>query len=242
MLLPTVSRRYGYFDLDAMAGIGAAHHAAYAAAKPFPSIVFDDFLDPRILKTCLAHFPTRPDPDTSSFDGKYERRKRGYLPERLHPNVRSIFYAFNSRPFIAFLEALTGIKGLIPDPYFRGGGFHELSDGGHLSVHADFNFHPVLKLERRINALIYLNKNWREEYGGVLELWASGHGPCVRRIVPEFNRAVIFNTATANFHGNPDPVRHPKGLPRRSIALYYYTATWNESSLEHSTIFAETLR
>ncbi len=238
MLLPTVDPRFGYFDLDSMEGVGQAHHRAYVSASPFPSIVFDDFVDPRVLETCLKFFPTAPDRDTSSFDGKHEQRKRGYLPERLAPEVRSIFYAFNSRAFIAFLEALTGIRGLIPDPYYGGGGFHELSTGGFLGMHADFNFHPVMKVERRINVLIYLNKGWRQDFGGALELWAGPAGPCMRKVVPEFNRAVVFNTTSDSYHGNPDPVKHPQGLPRRSIALYYYTATWDNSHKEHSTIFA----
>lgn len=129
MLLPTVDPRFGYFDVDAMPAIGRARHADYVSARPFPSIVLDDFLDPAVLETCLRHFPAGPDRDTSTFDNAYERRKSGYLPERLHPEVRSIFYSFNSRAFVAFLEALTGIAGLIPDPYFGGGGFHELLPG-----------------------------------------------------------------------------------------------------------------
>jgi hypothetical protein len=175
----------------------------------------------------------------SSFDGEHEWRKRGYLPERLHPEIRSIFASFNSRSFLVFLEALTGINGLIPDPYYSGGGFHEILNGGFLDVHADFNLHPLLKVERRINVLLYLNRDWREEYGGALQLWANSKGPCIRKIVPEFNRCVIFNTTSSTYHGNPEPVQHPNGHPRRSIALYYYTATWSGGRTEHNTIFAE---
>jgi hypothetical protein len=49
------------------------------------------------------------------------------------------------------VENICGIQGLIPDPYFEGGGYYELSQGGHLSVHADFNYHQRLHVERRIN-------------------------------------------------------------------------------------------
>ena len=77
----------------------------------------------------------------------------------------------NSLRVLLFLEALTGIEGLIPDPYFGGGGPHQIQPGGFLKIHADFNVHPQLKLDRRLNMLIYLNKDWREEYGGHLELW-----------------------------------------------------------------------
>lgn len=238
MLLQAYDLRHPCFDVETAKDVGMSYQETYANAKPFPSIVIEDFVNPELLAACLEYFPSEPDPDTSSFDGMHERRKRGFLPERLHPYVRSIFYAFNSRPFIEFLEGLTGIAGLIPDPYFGGGGFHEVRQGGFLDIHADFNLHPILKLERRINVLIYLNRDWRAEYGGALELWAGENGPCIRKVVPEFNRAVIFSTTSESYHGNPEPVRHPQGLARRSIALYYYTATWDSSQVERSTRFA----
>lgn len=132
---------------------------------------------------------------------------------------------------------MTGIQGLIPDPYFLGGGFHQTTNGGKLDVHTDFNLHKELTLERRINVLIYLNRDWREEYGGCLELWNSGMRECVRKIAPEFNRTVVFSTTESSWHGHPEPVQHPDALPRRSIALYYYTSTWDKDSRAHTTQF-----
>jgi hypothetical protein len=151
--------------------------------------------------------------------------------------VRSFFHALNSRPFIEFLENMTGIKGLIPDPYFLGGGFHETRQGGHLDVHADFNLHPKMKIERRINLLIYLNRDWRADYGGSLEIWDAGMKNRVESITPEFNRCVVFSTDATSFHGHPAPVAHPDGISRRSIALYYYTATWEGTKRRFSTQF-----
>jgi hypothetical protein len=92
-------------------------------------------------------------------------------------------------------------------------------------------------LERRVNVLIYLNKNWREEYGGCLELWDQNMKKCRKRIIPTFNTCVIFNTDSTSFHGNPVPVSHPGDESRRSIALYYYTATWDNTRRAHTTLF-----
>jgi Rps23 Pro-64 3,4-dihydroxylase Tpa1-like proline 4-hydroxylase len=75
--------------------------------------------------------------------------------------------------FIDFLETLTGITGLLPDPHLWGGGLHQIQRGGFLKVHADFNRHERLDLDRRLNLLVYLNKDWKEEYGGS---WSSGRG------------------------------------------------------------------
>jgi Rps23 Pro-64 3,4-dihydroxylase Tpa1-like proline 4-hydroxylase len=153
------------------------------------------------------------------------------------PRMRSLFYAYNSWPFIKVLENITGVKGLIPDPYFLGAGFHEIATGGHLSIHADFNHHKPMNLERRINVLIYLIKDWRSEYGGELELWDRKMQAAVQTVVPEFNRCVIFNTDSDSYHGNPSLVNHPAGISRRSIALYYYTATWSAAKRDHTTQF-----
>lgn len=135
------------------------------------------------------------------------------------------------------MESITGIKGLIPDPYFLGAGIHEIKQGGHISVHADFNHHKLMYLERRINVLIYLNKNWKKEYGGGLELWDQNMTTLTHDIVPLFNRCVIFNTTSNSQHGNPQPVAHPAGESRKSIALYYYTATWDGRKRSHTTQF-----
>jgi hypothetical protein len=209
----------------------------YQDADPFPHIAIDDFLPDEILERCLAEFPTDTSGVTDTYDRKQERFKRAFTPDVLPPFSRNLFYAFNSRPFIQVVENICGIQGLIPDPFFEGGGYHELTQGGHLSVHADFNYHQRLHVERRINVLIYLNKDWKDEYGAQLELWDDDMKSRVKSYVPAFNRCVIFNTTSDSNHGNPQPVNHPEGTSRRSIALYYYTATWNNTKRKHTTHF-----
>lgn len=233
-----------FSEIDASTGLiqdvlktkGLDLQGTYLTGIPFPHIAIDDFLPVAVLDKCLAEFPESTQA-VSSYNRDQEKNKRSYNPDGLTSFSRHLFHTFNSRPFIQVLENICGIKGLIPDPYFLGGGFHEISQGGHLSVHADFNHHIPLNLERRINVLIYLNRGWREEYGGMLELWDAPMQHLVRSFVPTFNRCVIFNTTADSNHGNPQPVVHPNNLPRRSIALYYYTATWDASKRTHTTQF-----
>jgi Rps23 Pro-64 3,4-dihydroxylase Tpa1-like proline 4-hydroxylase len=215
---------------------GAELHQRYITAKPFPHIVLDDFMDEELANFCLREFPPHPS-SIREYARNQENKKFEYNPEILSPSLRSFFYCFNSAPFIEFLQNLTGINGLIPDPYFAGGGLHEVANGGHLSIHADFNHHQAMDLERRINVLIYLNRDWKEEYGGCFEIWDRSMSQCSLRVIPLFNRCVVFSTSSTSFHGNPEPVNHPQGVSRRSIALYYYTATWDKSRREHSTQF-----
>ncbi|MEO1243153.1 MAG: 2OG-Fe(II) oxygenase [Pseudomonadota bacterium] len=228
---------FGFFDATALKEKGVDLHDQYVNADPFPHIVMDDFVSPEILDACLDYFPDAPDPDSQTFDRDQERFKTSFNPDFLPAQLRSFFYALNSQPFVSFLENMTGVSGLIPDPYFLGGGFHETRQGGHLSVHADFNLHPKLKLERRLNLLIYLNKGWEESYGGALELWDQEMSACVHRVAPVFNRCVVFSTNATSYHGHPSSVNHPQQLPRRSIALYYYTATWDGTAREFTTQF-----
>ena len=216
---------------------GSELNAQYVSASPFPHIAIDDFLPPQVLERCLADFPSNIQAHGNTFDRDQERYKSQFNPDEMSPWLRSLFYGFNSRPFIQLLQNITGIKGLIPDPYFLGAGFHEIGTGGHLSMHADFNHHKPMDLERRINVLIYLNKDWPESYGGSLELWDDDMKTCVRKLAPEFNRCVIFNTTSESWHGNPEPVNHPKGVTRKSIALYYYTSTWSAAKRDHTTQF-----
>jgi hypothetical protein len=209
----------------------------YANGSPFPHIVIDDFLPAEILETCLAQFPSGLKDGDEYFQRDQERYKAQFNPDTLAHQLRTLFYSFNSKPFIRVLENITGIKGLIPDPYFLGAGFHEIGQGGHLSVHVDFNHHKPMNLERRINVLIYLNKDWRAEYGGQLELWDSSMAECRQSIVPLFNRCVVFSTTDSSYHGNPQIVNHPDGVTRKSIALYYYTSTWSNEKRDFTTQF-----
>lgn len=217
-----------------------ALRASYLSAGPFPHIVLDGLFDDASLETVLADFPRPEETRWLEFDSPTEK-KLGYYHERstISDRVRRFLDAMNGFEMLLWLEALTGIEGLIPDPYFGGGGLHQIEPGGFLKVHADFNVHPKLKVDRRLNMLTYLNRGWREEWGGHLELWDTAATECRKRIAPVFNRTVIFSTTDTSFHGHPHPLQSPPGVTRKSVSLYYYTAgrPEEERSAPHDTIF-----
>lgn len=223
-------------ETDTARALGKSHAARYQSAEPYPHICIDNFLTEATLDRVLRDLEDRGGSETS-FARSQENRKTSYLPERLPTYTKNLFYALNSRPFILFLEEMTGISGLIPDPFFFGAGVHEVAVGGHLDIHADFNLHSKLNLERRLNILIYLNKGWKEEFGGSFEIWDREMKAKEKSFSPIFNRMVAFSTTSESWHGNPTPVAHPDGVSRFSIALYYYTATWNDRRKAHSTLF-----
>lgn len=213
-------------DAGEAKGLGQLLSADYAAAPPFPHIVLDDFLPEELARRILANFPAEAHESDRHFNINYAGHfKRQIAPEDCNGFVRDVFRFFNSRPVIAFLEGLSGIDALLPDPFFEGGGFHEISRGGKLGIHADFRIHEKLHVQRRLNLLIYLNERWDDAWNGRLELWDSEMSRCVEAISPLMNRCVVFNTDADSYHGHPDPLNVPPHIKRRSIALYYYTAS-----------------
>jgi hypothetical protein len=213
-------------DEAAAVGFGASLAEAYSASQPYPHTVIEDFLPRELIDRLSASFPEgQRDHDSSYKVPRFEVGKRAILPYDCDAFAQQAFHFFNGAPFIRFLEAMTGIEGLIPDPYFVGGGFHETAAGGKLGIHADFRIHKTLHLHRRVNVLIYLNRDWDDAFGGQLELWRQDMSERVQSISPIYNRCVVFNTEADAYHGHPDPLRSPDGVTRRSIALYYYTAS-----------------
>jgi hypothetical protein len=114
---------------------------------------------------------------------------------------------------------------------------HKIQAGGYLEIHTDFNHLKPYNLERRLNLLLYLNKDWNSAYNGNLELWDRPSKSRVTSVSPVFNRCVVFSTTFQSLHGHPEPLATPKGTERMSIALYYYTNTWKTEEVERPTTF-----
>jgi Rps23 Pro-64 3,4-dihydroxylase Tpa1-like proline 4-hydroxylase len=205
--------------------------ASYAAAVPFPHAVIDGFLEQDALERAMAEFPPPGAIENwrrvEAVDAKgrvAQQLKLGYSNE-LHfgETLRALVHELNSGPFLRYLECLTAIGGLLPDPHMTGGGLHQSLPGAVLRVHADFNQLPGFGLDRRLNLLLYLNPRWEAGWRGDLELWDRDMRECVKRIQPIANRCVIFSTTRDSYHGVPDPLACPDGVTRRSLALYYYS-------------------
>jgi hypothetical protein len=211
----------------------------YQSNKPFAHGYFDNFLPLAAAEAALGDFPEPKELTWQEFNRPTERKLAFDVVEKLPPNVREVLFFLNSRPMIQFLEVLTGIDGIIPDPYYVGGGLHQIKPGGNLEVHVDFNRHKKLALDRRINVLVYLNKDWKEEYGGHFELWNRDMSAAEQKILPVFNRCAIFSTTEFSYHGHPTPLACPPDRTRKSIATYYYTngRPEEQASGEHTTVF-----
>lgn len=219
------------FQIAPLQSLAEGLSSKYRCATPFPHVVIDDFLDAKAAEKLLKVFPAQDSPvwfDWRERDTQHQPKKQGIGHARrlvgVSPWLHNMLAAFNSYPFLQFLEKLSGIEKLLPDPYLHGGGVHQILSGGRLDVHTDFNELSQLDLYRRINVFLYLNKNWLPQYAGDLEFWDADMTECKVRIAPIFNRIVIFNTDKSSFHGHPAPLNTPQHITRKSLALYYYTA------------------
>ena len=211
----------------------------YKDGVPFPHIVFDDFFDHHIAERVLSEFPGKNDINWIDYYDGNQVKLANEKESNIGGFTRFLLYSLNSSTFLTFLEELTGISDLISDPYFRGGGLHNIFRGGKLGIHIDFNRHQKYNLERRLNLLLYLNKDWDEEFGGHIEFWGPEMKQCIKKVSPIFNRMVIFTTTETSFHGHPKPLNCPKDRSRKSLALYYYTIGQRQVDVPqvHSTLF-----
>lgn len=218
----------------------AGYRDRFMAAKPFRFVVMDDFLPTDIAEAILQAYPS---PD-KVWDGTtyVHQRKKFTLTKNLPPECQDFFDLSASPEFLEIISQITDIQNLIPDAELVGAGLHQIVDGGYLDVHVDFNLHPSTGLHRRCNLLVYLNKDWKRDYEGYLELWDMSQNLCMESVAPVFNRGVLFETNEVSYHGHPKPLRTPMGVSRKSLSVYYYTSDRDISELapEHNTIYRHT--
>jgi Rps23 Pro-64 3,4-dihydroxylase Tpa1-like proline 4-hydroxylase len=223
-----------YFEPKKLQEIGSLHRDEFMGGDPYPHIVIDNFLDPEALENLLAEFPDKSKKVWHDYQTHFENKQELNGEGKMGDFTQHLLYQFNSAPFLQFLETLTGIDNLIPDPYFFGGGIHQLNRGGKLGIHADFSKHIKWPLDRRINAILYLNKDWKEEYNGNLELWDTDVTKCVKKVLPIFNRLLVFTVTDFNMHGVPEVINCPEDMSRKSLAFFYFTNGRPASEIDSS--------
>jgi Rps23 Pro-64 3,4-dihydroxylase Tpa1-like proline 4-hydroxylase len=234
-----VSKKYSDFN-----SIDQEINKNYINANPFPNIVLENFFNESFLNKVLNDFPDLSIINSSQkYNNKDEVKFANNDYKNFSSTIKLLFDFMNSNIFLEFLQKITSIKEkLLIDSELNGGGLHEIKSGGLLKIHTDFNKHPTLDLDRRVNILIYLNKNWNKSYGGDLELWDREVKFCSKKIEPTFNKMVIFSTNDFSNHGHPDPIKCPKNISRKSIALYYFSkgrpvSELNKENYKNKTYF-----
>jgi len=227
-LMTTFNSGY-YLNPEQLEVLAAKYQNAYRQAKPFPHTVIDNFLPANVLEQILDEFSTVKPLDWTTGDrtientalGKTKNKNELPLAAKTSHTTHWLLHQLSSEIFISFLEKLTSVEGLLPNPLIETDGFYPLAANRSLKTQADFACYAN-KLDRKLTLLIYLNKDWKEEYGGQLELWNAEMSHCEKKILPMFNRCVIFSTTDFSYHGHPEPLNCPAHETRKSLSLYYY--------------------
>jgi hypothetical protein len=210
---------------------------AFRTASPFPHLAFAGLYEPSALREAASHFPSVEQMNIH-FKTKHEFKAAQADLSTVHPTLRAAFEELNSERFVSWLSYVTDIPELLTDPANLGGGLHQSGQGMYLDVHADFNRHADNDWFRQLNVLVYLNDEWKPEWGGVLQLWDKGMTAAEVSVLPLFNQCVIFRTSSDSFHGY-ETIDVPDGVMRRSLAAYYYTLAPSENyaGVDHTTLF-----
>lgn len=213
----------------------------FRAATPFPHICFDNFLLPEAAATIESQFPSFEEAKRlgKGFSAVNERGKYQVTDSELFPAaIKHLHDELQSPEFVENLRTLSGFKDLVGDPELVGGGMHQTGPRGHLDVHIDFNYIKHRQLHRRLNILVFFNRDWRDEWGGKTELWDENVKTLAHSFEPIYNRCVIFETSEISWHG-VSAVTCPPSTSRKSFAGYYYTPCTAEEidNNGHGTIF-----
>jgi Rps23 Pro-64 3,4-dihydroxylase Tpa1-like proline 4-hydroxylase len=188
---------------------------------PFEHVVIPDFFDKEYSEKVYDSFP-KVDSTWFHYNNPIEKKYTFSKFSEL-TFFKELFDYLQSDYVLNILRNATGIENLEADPYLHGAGIHAYPRGGKLDCHLDYSIHPISGKERRLNLIIYLNKNWEDEYGGHLKLWDStrSNETCISTSV--FNTAILFRTSDESYHGVPELIKCPEGQYRKSINVYYVT-------------------
>lgn len=213
--------------------------------RPFDHAVIDDFFLPEVAAGLEAEFPHFDSDVWHQYRNAIEVKKTCNDWNVFPPLTYRVFDHLNGPEFIGTLSDLLGIAPLWPDAGLNGGGWHTHAPGGKLNTHLDYNLHPKLGHQRKLNIIVYLNSEWQPSWGGQLGLWAPHPekrkpGELVKSVDPLFNRAVLFDTTQNSWHGLPAPLQCPEGQTRRSIAAYYLTPAPADAEERGKALFAPT--
>lgn len=193
----------------------------FNSAEPFEHIIISNFLKEEIANEVSNQFPQNLN-DYHKYNNPLEIKYAYDNISNMSSNLQNIFYSLCSEKVLGVLRTIVDKKNLEYDPTCHGGGLHLHPNNGRLHMHLDYEKHPVLENKQRyLNIILYLSKDWKEEWGGETELWNEDMSECKVKSHVKFNNALIFKTTEKSWHGLPEPIKCPENVYRKTLAFYY---------------------
>tara|TARA_B100001057_G_C22842581_1_gene947681 strand:- start:1164 stop:1943 length:780 start_codon:yes stop_codon:yes gene_type:complete len=220
--------------------------ANYGDEGPFDHCVIDNFFNTNIAKKLEKEFPSFNSKSWLEYDNALEIKKTCNNWNAFPPLTYQVFNYLNSQEFTSLIsKSIFKNKKLFSDIGLNGGGWHIHKSGGKLNPHLDYSLHPKTGLQRKLNIIIYLNSKWKESWGGHLGFWGNESkerpGEIKKKLLPLYNRAILFDTSQNSWHGLPEPVDSPLREYRKSIAVYYLCIPPKNISRRGKALYAPTL-
>ena len=198
--------------------------ARYQSAKPFSHVTIDNIFPTSHLDSLLNEMKGMGREKWSNIEqDSRERTMRMRTAAELGAAGQQLLTTVHSAAFLFLLSEITGVSQLLPDPYLQGAGYAQMKRGDYFNVHADRTVAYETGLTRRLALIVFLNRDWKDEYNGKLELWNHEATRCEVAVAPLYNRTIIFEVAHPNYHGVPLPINCPPDRLRQSFILYYHT-------------------
>jgi Rps23 Pro-64 3,4-dihydroxylase Tpa1-like proline 4-hydroxylase len=203
----------------------------FSKADPFEHIIIPNFLNEEYAEQIFNTFPT--DIHSGKWYEYYNPLEIKYANDdikNMPRGIKKLFYLLSTKEITEKFAELSSINDLEHDTFLHGAGIHIHPRNGKLNMHLDYEKHPYLNKERRLNMILYMSKDWKEEWNGDTQLWDNKMEKCVVKSHVKFNTAIIFRTNEISWHGLPDLIKCPEDVLRKSIAYYYISPLVTDST------------
>ena len=214
---------------------------------PFPYLKIDNILDEyfatQIQEEILNISEENWDRYENPFESKYTLRDKSDLP----PHCKQLFSLLTSQDMLDNLTHIMKIP-IYNDPTKNWWGIHKYDNGDKLDIHVDAGIHPTTKQKKQLTLGIYLSsKEWNDDNGGHLEIWEGENTAnnnaklirCCEKILPKFNRMVLFDCNDFSWHGNPYPIKCEKGEKRVFVTISYVSDSTESLNKRQKAFFVK---
>lgn len=214
----------------------------FETAQPFNHVVIDNFFTDEVARNIFKDMPGYDADLDAKYDNAIEKKRTVQNWTKFSKNIYTAMTELVSQEFTKHLRYMTNEPELVADFGLHGGGIHLHQSGDYLNVHLDYDVHPKLDMKRKLNIIVYLNPNWKEEWGGNLGMWSHDNETgqpkeLIKSVAPMFNRALVFDTTQNSWHGVTEGITAPEGEYRKSLALYYLIPTTDLDNKRQKALF-----